>query len=51
MRAIDRLVTTAAGARLRALWWASALYPGGPVHLTARIPFGDVIGIGAELAP
>ena len=45
------LASAAAGPRLRALTWAGALFPGGPVGVAARIPFGDVIGIGVELTP
>lgn len=45
------LASAAAGPRLRALRWAGVLFPGGPVGVAARIPFGDVIGIAVELTP
>jgi ubiquinone/menaquinone biosynthesis C-methylase UbiE len=45
------LASAAAGSRLRALGWASALYPGGLAQAPARIPLGDVIGVTVELAP
>ena len=45
------LASAAAGPRLRALTWAGVLFPGGPVGVAARIPFGDVIGIAVELTP
>jgi SAM-dependent methyltransferase len=48
--ALRELVSTAAGPRLRAFGWASALFPGG-VTQALRIPFGVVIGIAVELAP
>jgi len=45
------LASAAAGPRLRALRWAGVLFPGGPVGVAARMPFGDVIGIAVELTP
>jgi ubiquinone/menaquinone biosynthesis C-methylase UbiE len=45
------LASAAAGPRLRALRWAGVLFPGAPVGVAARIPFGDVIGIAVELTP
>jgi SAM-dependent methyltransferase len=48
LRALTR---TAAGARYRALRWASALFLHGPVARPARIPLGGVIGLSVELAP
>jgi SAM-dependent methyltransferase len=41
----------AAGSRLRALRWASALFPRDVVGAPARLPFGDVIGVALELEP
>jgi SAM-dependent methyltransferase len=45
------LASAAVGPRLRALRWASALFPGGLGAGPARIPLGVVIGLSAELAP
>jgi hypothetical protein len=45
------LASTAAGPRLRALRWASALLPGGLAAGPTRIPLGGVIGLSVELAP
>jgi hypothetical protein len=44
------LVSAAAGPRLAALRWASALLPDGLFAMPLRIPFGGVIGIAVELA-
>ena len=43
------LVTTAAGPRVRALRWASVLFPLGQAGVSLRIPLGDVIGVAVEL--
>jgi len=51
LASLRELASTAAGPRLRALRWASALFPDGFVPVPARIPLGDVIGIAVELAP
>jgi SAM-dependent methyltransferase len=48
---LRELASRAAGPRLRALRWAGALFPAGLVRRPARIPFGDVIGVAAELLP
>jgi hypothetical protein len=45
------LASAAAGPRLRALRWASALFPHPLVEGTVRIPLGGVIGLSVELAP
>jgi SAM-dependent methyltransferase len=45
------LASTAAGPRLRALRWASALFPDGLAGMHARIPLGGVIGVAVELEP
>jgi SAM-dependent methyltransferase len=45
------LVSAAAGGRLRALRWASALFPDGPAMGPARLPLGGVIGLSVELTP
>jgi ubiquinone/menaquinone biosynthesis C-methylase UbiE len=45
------LAGAAAGPRLRALRWSSALFPGGRGGRGARIPLGGVIGIAVELGP
>lgn len=45
------LVSAAAGPRLRAVRWASALFPGDFAGVQALIPFGDVIGAAVELSP
>jgi len=42
---------TAARPRLRAIRWASALFPGHPEGVVQRIPLGDVIGVAVHLAP
>lgn len=44
------LLSAAAGPRLGALRWASALLPDGLFAVPLRIPFGGVIGIAVELA-
>ena len=43
------LTSAAAGPRLRALRWASALFPDGFVTRPARVPVGEVIGVSVEL--
>lgn len=43
--------SAAAGTRLRALRWGSALFPGDLFGGPAAIPFGDVIGAAVELSP
>jgi ubiquinone/menaquinone biosynthesis C-methylase UbiE len=45
------LTLAAAGPRLRALRWRSALFPGDLFGGQAAIPFGDVIGAAVELSP
>jgi SAM-dependent methyltransferase len=45
------LALAAAGPRLRALRWASALFPGDVGGVQALIPFGDVLGVAVELSP
>jgi len=42
---------SAAGARLRGLRWAAALFPGAHAGALARIPFGDIVGLAMELTP
>lgn len=49
--ALRMLASTAAGARLRSLRWASALFVLGRADLSLRIPLGDVIGLAVELGP
>jgi ubiquinone/menaquinone biosynthesis C-methylase UbiE len=51
LASLRTLASTAAGPRLRALRWASALFPCGLARMPARIPLGGVIGIAVELAP
>jgi SAM-dependent methyltransferase len=51
LASLREIASTAAGPRLRALRWAGALFPHGLARRPARIPFGDVIGVAAELAP
>jgi SAM-dependent methyltransferase len=51
LASLRELASTAAGPRLRALRWASALFPGGLARKPAQIPLGGVIGIAVELAP
>jgi SAM-dependent methyltransferase len=46
MRAV---LKRAAGSRLRALHWASTLFPGGFAETRAAFPFGDVLGMAAVL--
>ena len=50
LASLRELASTAAGPRLRALRWASALFPDGLVRMPARIPLGGVIGLSVELA-
>ena len=45
------LASAAAGPRLRAVRWASALFPGDVAGVQALIPFGDVVGVAVELSP
>ena len=51
LASLRELTSTAAGPRLRALRWASALFPDGIARVPLRIPFGGVIGIALELTP
>jgi SAM-dependent methyltransferase len=51
LTSLRELTSTAAGPRLRAFRWASALFPGGLARTPVRIPLGDVIGVAVELAP
>jgi hypothetical protein len=51
LASLRELASTAAGARLRAFRWASALFPDGLARTPSRIPLGGVIGIAVELAP
>jgi SAM-dependent methyltransferase len=44
-------LATAAGPRVRGHRWASALFPLGAAGLVARLPLGQVIGLGVELEP
>ena len=44
------LVGTAAGRRLTGLRWASTLFPDGLWMWRSRVPLGDIVGIGAQLA-
>jgi len=46
---VRRMLTAAAGERLRKIRWASTLFPGGGWRLHARIPLGDVIGMAVLL--
>lgn len=45
------LASAAAGPRLRAVHWASALFPARLVARPARIPLGGVVGVSVELMP
>jgi SAM-dependent methyltransferase len=45
------LASAAARPRLRALRWASVLFPDGLVAGPTRLPLGGVIGLSVELAP
>jgi hypothetical protein len=49
LASLRELATTAAGPRLRAFRWASALFPDGLAPAPVRIPLGDVIGVALEL--
>jgi hypothetical protein len=51
LASLRTLASAAAGPRLRALRWASALFPDGLVDVSAGIPLGGVIGIAVELRP
>jgi hypothetical protein len=44
------LAASVAGPRLRAIRWASALFPGRPDQTVLRIPLGEVIGVAIHLA-
>lgn len=46
---LRRMLTAAAGERLRAIRWASTLFPGGAWRLRAWIPLGEVIGMAVLL--
>jgi hypothetical protein len=48
LRALARV---AAGARLRALRGASALFPAARGDRVARVPLGDVVGLAVDLGP
>ena len=50
LMSLRTIASAAAGPRLRALRWASALFPG-DVGVQALIPFGDVVGVTVELSP
>lgn len=50
IRSLRDLVRTAAGRRLTGLRWASTLFPDGLWAWRSRVPLGDIIGIGAQLA-
>ena len=45
------LASAAAGPRLRAFRWASALLPGDVARVQTLLPLGDVIGTAVELSP
>jgi hypothetical protein len=45
------LASTAAGPRRRALRWRTALFPGGAIGRSVRVPLGDVVAIAMELTP
>jgi SAM-dependent methyltransferase len=45
------LMAAAAGRRLRALRWATALFPAPLGLVVSRLPFGDVIGAAVDLSP
>lgn len=47
---LRELVRTATGRRLTGLRWASTLFPDGLWAWRSRVPLGDIIGIGAQLA-
>lgn len=49
-RGFARLMREAAGARWGGTRWASTLFPDGLWQAVAKIPWGDVIGMGARLA-
>ncbi len=46
---LDRMIRRAAGTRWGDAWWASTLFPDGLWKAVARIPLGDVIGMGIRL--
>jgi SAM-dependent methyltransferase len=48
---LRRMVRAAAGERLRSLHWASTLFPDGLWGARSAVPFGDVLGMAAVLAP
>jgi SAM-dependent methyltransferase len=49
--ALRRMVRVAAGERLRSLRWASTLFPDGLWAARSSAPFGDVLGMAADLSP
>lgn len=51
LASLRALTSAAAGPRLHALRWGSALFPDGLFAAPVRIPLGDVIGIAIELTP
>lgn len=51
LASLRELALAAAGPRLRAFRWASALFPDGLARTPARFPLGGVVGIAVELAP
>jgi hypothetical protein len=46
---LERMVREASGTRWGDAWWASTLFPDGLWKAAARIPLGDVIGMGVRL--
>lgn len=46
---LHRAMQDAAGPRLRAIRWSSTLFPNGLRSVRARIPIGDVLGVGVRL--
>jgi SAM-dependent methyltransferase len=51
LASLRELAATAAGSRLHAFRWASALFPNGLAPGPAPIPLGDVLGVVIELTP
>jgi ubiquinone/menaquinone biosynthesis C-methylase UbiE len=45
---LERMIRRAAGTRRGDAWWASTLFPDGLWKAMARIPVGDVIGMGVR---
>jgi ubiquinone/menaquinone biosynthesis C-methylase UbiE len=50
LRELRRMIERAAGRRLLALHWRCTLLPRPLARIVAPVPFGDVIGVAAELA-